>query len=96
MSVESKNTIELGDRVRDSISGFHGIAYGRLEWVNKCTRISIAPEYTDNGKLIESIWFDEEQVVLVEKAIYKPSKQMDTGGPESVGMCRLADPVKVV
>ena len=61
--------IELGSRVKDTISGFTGICVARTEWLNGCVRITIAPEkLKEDGGMIENGCFDQEQVeVLAEK-----------------------------
>ena len=60
--------IELGQRVRDTVSGFQGICINRTEWLNGCVRIGIQPEETRDGKALDSSVFDEEQVEVVDAA----------------------------
>jgi hypothetical protein len=55
----------LGAKIKDKISGFKGVCTGRLEFLNGCKRYQISPEKLDAGKVIEAIWFDEEQVELI-------------------------------
>lgn len=73
--------IKLGDRVKDSISGFKGIAYGRTDWLNGCSRIGIAPEkLTKEGKQIDIEWFDINQVKVV-KTKQALAQKKERGGP---------------
>lgn len=58
--------VQLGDLVRDRLSGFTGIAYGKNEWLNKCVRYSVHPRELKDGKPIEPQWFDVEQLEVVE------------------------------
>lgn len=63
-------TIKLGDRVRDKVTGFEGIAIGRSTWLYGCERIGIEPTTLDDGGLpIEPVFFDEQRILLVEAAL---------------------------
>jgi len=42
--------IDPGSRVRDTVTGFEGIATGRTVWMNGCVRISIEPTELKDGK----------------------------------------------
>ncbi len=89
--------IKLGNKVRDSLTGFEGIAIGRTEWMYGCTRIGIDPVGLHDGKPIDTQWFDEQRVELVEdaepavskesKAEFRlddgPSPRRMTGGPQA-------------
>lgn len=72
--------INLGDRVKDMVTGFTGIAIGRTEWLNGCTRITVQPEKLKDGKIVETGCFDEPQLVVVKKDQI-PVGNRDTGGP---------------
>lgn len=83
------NRIELGDRVKDGLSGWEGIAAGRYEYLNGCVRIGIAGKDKDGAP--EEYVFDEQQVVVVQKAAFVPfhmredeaATRAPTGGPRS-------------
>jgi hypothetical protein len=73
--------IQLGDRVKDIVTGFTGIAIGRTEWLNGCARITVQPEkLTKENKIADTGCFDEPQLVLI-KAKQVPLGSRDTGGP---------------
>lgn len=73
--------IKLGDKVKDKISGFEGIATGVAEYLNGCTRILIEPTSLDeDGKLLKSTWFDDVQVEVVKKDAFTKGKAK-VGGP---------------
>ena len=60
-------TIKLGQKVRDTVSGFEGIAECRTEWRFGCSRIGIRPQKLDEkGVPMETVHFDEPQVEVVE------------------------------
>ena len=57
--------IKLGDRVRDNISGFSGIATGRCEYLYAGLSVMVTPEEMRDGKPVEPQWFDERRLSLV-------------------------------
>lgn len=67
--------VELGTKVKDSITGFEGIAVGRAVYLYGCVRVLVEPEEMKDGKPIEAIWFDEQR--LTEESEAK------SGGPQS-------------
>ena len=82
-------SIKLGQRVRDVVTGFTGIAETRMEWLNGCVRISVQPpariSKEDGSQYVqESKSFDEEQLeILEEKPLKLPghkSTPRQTGG----------------
>ena len=74
--------INLGDRAKDTITGFSGVVISVHEYLNGCVRVGIQPEKLDkDGKIRESCVFDIEQVELVKTA--KPKNKNPTGGPHN-------------
>lgn len=75
--------INLGDEVRDTISGFKGIAICRTTYLQGCDRIGVQPSVTKEGKLPDHVWFDEPQLEVVKpkKAVRKTAEK-DPGGPD--------------
>ncbi len=75
--------IKLGSKVRDTITGFQGIAIARTQWMYGCERITIKPDKVDkDGKTIEAETFDEPQVVLVRAEATRPDPERSgRGGP---------------
>ncbi|MCJ7543672.1 MAG: hypothetical protein MUP47_03740 [Phycisphaerae bacterium] len=72
--------ISLGSRVRDTITGFTGIAVGRTEWMWGYVRYAVEPKGLRDGKPVDAQWFDEPRlVVLAAKRV--PSRP--TGGPQA-------------
>ena len=60
---------ELGKLGKDKITGFEGILTARCEFLTGCSRYCIQPTELKDGKPIESIYFDEEQIILVGDGI---------------------------
>jgi hypothetical protein len=86
----------LGNKVRDSITGFFGVAIGRTEWLYGCTRIGIeAPGLKPDGTLIGVEWFDEQRVeIIVDQApAVSPTSTAESGGPHDAPT-RAADPAR--
>lgn len=79
------NKIELGDLVKDRITGFKGVAVGVTTWLFGCSRVIVQPQgLTKDGKTFESQSFDEPQLEIVKKAKQKDKPENHkTGGPRS-------------
>jgi hypothetical protein len=58
-------THNLGDRVKDIITGQVGIVTSRSEHIFGCNRYWVEPQEIKDGKPIEGRWFDEEAIELV-------------------------------
>lgn len=74
-------TIELGDKVEDTITGFKGIVICVSQWLHGCRRVVVQPDNTGkDGKVPDTATFDEPQLkVLKPKRI--PAGNPRTGGP---------------
>ena len=82
--------IGLGDIARDTITGFEGVVVAITDWLNGCQRVSIQAAELKDGKPIDSVTFDAEQVCVVERA--EKITPSETGGP-SIAPTRNPDPV---
>lgn len=71
--------IELGQEVRDVVTGFAGIAVSRLEFLNGCVQYCVKPKAGDDGKMPEGEWIDIQQLEVVSRGIRVP--QRASGGP---------------
>lgn len=72
--------VNLGDKVKDTITGFVGIAVARHSYLNGCNRVTIQPVVKKDGSLLEAQTFDEPQLELVKKK--KVVGDNSTGGPD--------------
>jgi len=80
----SAKTIELGDLVTDTITGFEGIAIGHVRWLNGCDRYVIQPQKLHEGKPVESQTIDVQQLRVKKAGVIKNETQYETvakGGP---------------
>jgi len=75
--------INLGDEVKDKVSGFRGIAVARHEYLQGCNRISVQPPINENGELPEVKSFDEPQLAVITTGkVNRDAPADNTGGPE--------------
>lgn len=63
-----KKQIELGDAVKDLISGFQGVAVAKTEWLNGCIRWTLQPEsMSKDGASKATETFDAQQLDVIKK-----------------------------
>jgi hypothetical protein len=75
---EDKNMIRLGEKVKDLVSGFEGIVTAKVEYLNGCIQYCIKPKQGKDGKMPESHYIDEKQLIVIGKGLCVKSKP--TGG----------------
>jgi len=62
--------IELGDKVKDRISGFTGIVTSYTEFITGCDRCFVCPDRLDKeGSVIEGHSFDVLELTIVKKKV---------------------------
>ena len=59
--------VELGQKVRDTQTGFTGLAVGRAEYLDDVPDIAIQGPCLKDGKFPDSHWIPEQRVVLASK-----------------------------
>lgn len=64
--------VQLGDKVKDRISGLQGIVVVVSDSLHGCRQIAVRPQELKDGKPVEASWFDIDQVELVEAGVIKP------------------------
>ncbi len=62
-------TLELGLKAKDKISGMTGILTARCEFLTGCNRYCISPQELKDGRPIEGMYFDEEQIEIISDGI---------------------------
>jgi hypothetical protein len=72
--------IQLGDLVKDVISGFYGTATARVEYLNGCVPYAVAPKCDKEGKYMEPMYFDEQRIEVLRKK-KNLFEQLKNGGP---------------
>jgi len=66
--------INLGNKVKDNITGFSGVVVARAEYLNGCISIQVQSAKLKDGVPIEAEWFDEQRLEINSKA--------KSGGPQ--------------
>lgn len=77
--------INLGDEVKDKVTGFTGIAIAKHIYLNGCARYSVQQRLKKgDAKLPDAVTFDEPQLQVVKAAKVEPPTRARqwTGGPE--------------
>lgn len=80
--------IKLGDKVRDRVTGFEGIATHRTEFMNGCVQILVSPRLKKGEPItaegIAGLDIDLQQLERIGNGINTPAKKIvptETGGP---------------
>lgn len=71
----------LGDKVKDTVTGYVGIIVSVSFWLNGCVQCGVKAPIDKDGKVLEAEWFDDQQLELV-KAERKRATPEETGGPQ--------------
>jgi hypothetical protein len=92
---KQQDKIQLGDRVRERITGVEGIVWGISKWLTGCDHIGIKREGVDkDGKPWDCLWFDAPHVTVLQKAVIDekavnpvdPVTEQKKGGPLPSGI----------
>ena len=71
-------TIKLGQRVKDKVSGFIGIAVAECEYLNGCIQFHVSPPVDENGNERKDQWIDAAQLEIVDNGVLpEPKKEPD-------------------
>lgn len=73
--------LNLGDKVRDTITGFAGTLTAKSEYINGCVQFCVSPPVDKDGKLVEAAWIDWQRLEVTEATnASKPLRAV--GGPQ--------------
>ena len=79
--------IKLGDKVKDKITGFIGVAVARTEFLNGCVQYEVQPKRLDKDhKIVESVSIDEQSLEVMSVKKKKVVKKETNGGPMRKGI----------
>lgn len=81
--IEQSKEIELGSQVKCTVTGFKGVAYSRVIWLNGCIRIEVQPKVNKKGEWDDSKYIDESQLEVISPPKKKTAKKKITGGAMS-------------
>lgn len=76
--------INLGDIVRDTISGYEGVCLAKVQYLTGCDQIGIKPRtLKEDGGTQDALYFDAPFVEVLEAGVVKPvvARNADAGAP---------------
>jgi len=78
--------VQLGNKVKDSLTGFQGVAIAKTVWSSGAVTISVEPtKLQENGQPIDSQAFDVYRLEIVSEPAIPVSRESEatTGGPQN-------------
>ena len=79
MKIKAK--YEMGDLLRDAVSGFTGIVMGVTAYSTGCVHYGLTPQkLKDDGAPSDWEWFDQSRLVLVNEGVVKFDRYEATSG----------------
>lgn len=77
--------VQLGDKVKDPITGIEGIAWAYITYMHGCERVGIQQPAFKNEKGEKEVpdlyYVDDPQCVIVKRAAVPVERASKTGGP---------------
>lgn len=64
----------LGDRVKDTVSGLTGILTSRSEHLYGCNRYWVQPQEVKDGKPVDGCWLDEAAIQIIDAQAITPTR----------------------
>jgi hypothetical protein len=74
--------ITLGWTYKDKVTGFEGMATGRVEYLTGCHQVLLNPTVDKEGKLRDANWFDEQRLETVPTIAPMELDNSSTPGPD--------------
>ena len=71
--------VNLGDKVKDVVSGYSGIAVAKVTYLQGCDRIAIQAPVEKNEKPKDWQYFDEPQLKVVKRNVIKEGNKVVGG-----------------
>lgn len=74
----------LGDEVKDQITGYQGIVIARTQWLRQCDRYTVQSRQLDkDGNPMPYHSFDADDLILIEANVIqtRPPVERTNGGP---------------
>ncbi len=75
--------IKLGNKVKDTVTGFEGITIARIDYLHGCCQWCVKSQALHEGKPISGVYFDEPLLEVLEPSGVPRVKGSDptNGGP---------------
>jgi hypothetical protein len=67
---------QLGDRVRDPITGFTGIVVAVAQHITGCDRCAVSAPVDKDGKMGDVMWIDRPTLEIVEAGVITPQRMV--------------------
>jgi len=80
--------INLGDTVKDKISGYKGIVIAITAWLHGCKRVTVQSQKLKDGKPLDNFTFDEPQLEVLKTTGPKDPPMRGGGRDDSVALTR--------
>lgn len=93
MNKEEK-MIELGEEVKDRITGFKGIAIANTFYLQGCDRILVQPKVGKDGTIPEPQSFDEPDLEVVGSGVLPKPEAKKNGGPRPMASRAISPSTK--
>lgn len=61
--------MQLGIKVRDTITGFTGVVTGHVRYLTGCNQALVQPQAKDGSDFKDPHWFDEQRIERVDDSI---------------------------
>lgn len=74
--------IQLGDKVKDRVTGFEGVITGAAEYLTGCRQVLVQPPAKD-GEFKEGRWIDDDRLELLRTQVITLNDRARDGGPQS-------------
>ena len=67
-------SIKLGQKVKDKVTGFTGIAVAKCKFLNGCVQFHISPPVDKDGNERKDQWIDAAQLEIIDNGILSEPK----------------------
>jgi hypothetical protein len=74
--------MQLGDLVKDRITGLTGIVTGKHSWLYGCERVTVQPRAAKDGKPVEAFGVDAAQCEVIESGVIPNYDAMRAAAPK--------------
>jgi hypothetical protein len=74
---------QLGNKIKDLVSGAVGITTGRIQYINGCVQYNIQQPVDKDGKQPDSFYYDQNQLEFVDEGIADKVKSNVAGSPDT-------------
>jgi len=72
--------IQLGQKAKDTLTGFGGVVTGRVEYLTGCAQYLLQPKVKGDGDFQEARWFDENRIEADgDEVVVVPSSDVNPG-----------------